>query len=250
MSEDPHYKQSSHYWNNIQWSSVNTPPSAPPPSPGTLTSDYLEQSYNNDHQQPDKTFLNSARNHYENVPDSSKEKPDKQANIQTLLKLHDLTSKLYDLTVSSDEKEKTEPTTKPVAAKKEAVVNKVKKVVRRPLRPPIRKQHKKFIHKGKKPLRGPINSNKKKRRIQKKRKKGPPPKKKEPSSLTLKLQMPKSIRRVADSAGETLDAVLALVVPGHQAAMRRRRDRNRLSLDDSIMTLAISSGIMAAILAY
>ena len=246
MSEDPHYKQSSHYWNNIQWSSVNTPP----PSPGTLTSDYLEQSYNNDHQQPDKTFLNSARNHYENVPDSSKEKPDKQANIQTLLKLHDLTSKLYDLTVSSDEKEKTEPTTKHVAAKKEAMVNKIKKVVRRPLRPPKRKQHKKFINKVKKPLRGPVNNNKKKRRIQKKRKKGPPPKKKEPSSLTLKLQMPKSIRRVADSAGETLDAVLALVVPGHQAAMRRRRDRNRLSLDDSIMTLAISSGIMAAILAY
>ena len=63
--------------------------------------------------------------------------------------------------------------------------------------------------------------------------------------------MPKSMRRVADSAGETLDAVLALMVPGHEAAMKRRRDggRNRLSLDDSIMTLVISSSIMAAILA-
>ena len=115
----------------------------------------------------------------------------------------------------------------------------------------MRKQHKKLINKVKKPLRRPVTNYKKKRRIQKKRKKGPPPKKKESSTLTLKFKMPKSVRRVADSAGETLDAVLALVVPGHEVAMRRRdRKRNRLSLDDSIMTLAISSGIMAAILAY
>ena len=63
--------------------------------------------------------------------------------------------------------------------------------------------------------------------------------------------MTKSIRGVVDSAREGLDAVIAVMVADHEAAVRRRKDRarRRLSLDDSFITLLISSGIMAAILA-
>ena len=60
--------------------------------------------------------------------------------------------------------------------------------------------------------------------------------------------MPNSVRRVIDSVGETIDAVLSLIVPGHETAMQRRRE-DKLSLDHSILTLAVSSVIMAAILA-
>ena len=131
------------------------------------------------------------------------------------------------------------------------MVKNKRKVVKRPLKRPNRKPHKKVVNKAnKKPQRRPLHKYKKKKRLPNKSKRGPPPKKKGSAKITLEFEMPRSVRRVAESAGETLDAVLALVVPGHEAAMRRRRDRNRLNLDDSIMTLAISSGIMAAILAY
>ena len=120
MSEDPHYKKSSHYWNNIQWSSVNTPS-----SPGTLTNDLQELPYINyrdsEEHHPPKIYSNKVKN----VPQSSQEKPDKKANIQTLLKLHDLTSKLYNLTVSSDEKKNAEHPTTPDSAHKVTVVDRI-----------------------------------------------------------------------------------------------------------------------------
>jgi hypothetical protein len=66
------------------------------------------------------------------------------------------------------------------------------------------------------------------------------------------LKMPQSMRGVVDSAREAVNAVIAVAVPGsgHEAAVWRRKDRarRRLSLNDSFITLLISSGIMAAIL--
>merc|ERR1712106_387316 len=65
------------------------------------------------------------------------------------------------------------------------------------------------------------------------------------------LRMPKSFENVADSAGKAFDAVLAMITPEHEVGLKRRRNsvRKRVSFHDSIMTLAVSSGILAAILA-
>ena len=65
------------------------------------------------------------------------------------------------------------------------------------------------------------------------------------------LRIPKSLENVADSAGKAFDAVLAMITPEHEVGLKRRRDRvrKRVSFHDSIMTLAVSSGILAAILA-
>jgi hypothetical protein len=64
-------------------------------------------------------------------------------------------------------------------------------------------------------------------------------------------KMTQATRGVGDSAREAVDAVIAVMVPGHEEAVRKRKDRarRRLSLNDSFITLFISSGIMAAILA-
>ena len=65
--------------------------------------------------------------------------------------------------------------------------------------------------------------------------------------------MHKAMHGVGYSGRKAVEAVIAVAVPGssHEAAVRRRKDRarSRLSLNDSFMTLFISSGIMAAILA-
>ena len=65
------------------------------------------------------------------------------------------------------------------------------------------------------------------------------------SIIKFKPQIPKSVRRVVESSGENVEAWLSLLVPGHEAAMRRRKEE-RLSVG---LTLVLSSAITAAILA-
>lgn len=227
VSPKLNYKQSSKKWKDIQWNSVNRP-TVPPPTI-YIKRDQLKEInkvYQND-PQPQSKIAQENMDKIENIPKSPNANNAKESHDQALLRLHQLTLQLHDITVGRKELERVQR--KPNSSN-----------------PP-----KKIINKAKKPWRRPINKHKKKRRLPVKRKRVPPPKKKGFQKIKLELKMPKSVQRVADSAGETLDAVLALMVPGHEAAMKRRRDgaRNRLSLDDSIMTLAISSGIMAAILA-
>lgn len=244
--EKPDYQQSSNRWNDIQWGSVNRP-HAPPLSHTRnepVQQPYIIHKAPEQKQQRDRVLKYNINN--ENQPKSNQIQSTKEHHDQALLKLHDLTLKLHDLTVGNKETEKIKRN--PTPRKKN--FHKVKKPIGRPFNIPIKSTQNKMIRKVKKPIRKPPQNYKKKRRIPNKRKRVPPPKKKGFQKIKLELKMPKSVRRVADSAGETLDAVLALLVPGHEAAMRRRRDRSRMSLDDSIMTLAVSSGIMAAILAY
>ena len=70
-----------------------------------------------------------------------------------------------------------------------------------------------------------------------------------------KLQPPKQrlrfntnkVKRIASAVSETVDAVFALIVPGHEAAMNRRKD-DRIPLDRSLIAFSVASGIVAAIL--
>ena len=65
------------------------------------------------------------------------------------------------------------------------------------------------------------------------------------SRIKYEPKIPKSVRRVVESSGENVEAWLSLLVPGHEAAMRRRKEE-KLSVG---LTLALSSAITAAILA-
>ena len=53
--------------------------------------------------------------------------------------------------------------------------------------------------------------------------------------------------RIASGLSETVDAVLALLVPGHEAAAKRRRE-DRIPLDQTLIAFSLASGIVAAIL--
>ena len=56
--------------------------------------------------------------------------------------------------------------------------------------------------------------------------------------------------KVVETAGRAVESVLGRTVVGQEDIVKRRRgrERRRISVSDSIITLAISSGIMAAIL--
>ena len=205
------YQQSSQKWKSVQWNSVNRPQAPPPPIVTNIVSSPVIGDLN--------------RNSFEDPPTSNVVNSAKESHDKALLRLHQLTTQLHDLTVGND----------PADHKQEVVNPQAKRDQRRP----------------------PTYKNKKKNPVKYKKKRPPrparpPPKIKRPRKK-ISLGMPKAIRRVKDSAGETLDAVLALVVPGHEAGMRRRRNKKQrqsmISLDDSILTFAISSGIIAAILA-
>ena len=55
------------------------------------------------------------------------------------------------------------------------------------------------------------------------------------------------LSRIASAMSETVDAVLALIVPGHEASIKRRKE-DRIPLDQSLLMFSVASGIVAAIL--
>ena len=55
------------------------------------------------------------------------------------------------------------------------------------------------------------------------------------------------IARIAYAMSETVDAVLALIVPGHEASTKRRKE-DRIPLDQSLLMFSVAAGIVAAIL--
>ena len=46
---------------------------------------------------------------------------------------------------------------------------------------------------------------------------------------------------------ETVDAVLALIVPGHEASTNKKK-KDRIPLDQSLIMFSVAAGIVAAIL--
>ena len=55
------------------------------------------------------------------------------------------------------------------------------------------------------------------------------------------------LSRIASAMSETVDAVLALIVPGHEASIKRRKE-DRIPLDQSLIMFSVAAGIVAAIL--
>ena len=55
------------------------------------------------------------------------------------------------------------------------------------------------------------------------------------------------VARIASAMTETVDAVLALTIPGHEEHIKKRKDE-RLPLDQSLVLFSVTSGIVAAIL--
>ena len=53
--------------------------------------------------------------------------------------------------------------------------------------------------------------------------------------------------RIASGVSKTVDALLALLVPGHEASAKRRRT-DRIPLDQTLIAFSLASGIVAAIL--
>ena len=53
--------------------------------------------------------------------------------------------------------------------------------------------------------------------------------------------------RIASGVPETVDAVLALLVPDHEASAKRRRE-DRIPLNQTLIAFSLASGIVAAIL--
>jgi hypothetical protein len=59
------------------------------------------------------------------------------------------------------------------------------------------------------------------------------------------------VARIASVMSETVDAVLALIVPGHEASTNSRiptRKEDRIPLDQSLIMFSVAAGIVAAIL--
>ena len=55
------------------------------------------------------------------------------------------------------------------------------------------------------------------------------------------------IARIASAMSETVDAVLALIVPGHEASTNKKK-KGRIPLDQSLIMFSVAAGIVAAIL--
>ena len=71
-----------------------------------------------------------------------------------------------------------------------------------------------------------------------------PPKRQKRKRLQLRLD---KLDRIASGVSDTVDAVLALLVPGHEASAKRKRE-DRIPLDQTLIAFSVASGIVAAIL--